>query len=117
MHVTQEGPDVLSRYCSVQAFGRGETANTPGEPAWKLVKRWRIMTSSVASIPTKIFTSLVDELDRVLESRCFATTREHLHPCRMPANACSISEKSCTMKSRPNTPRLMCLTPSVRELY
>src|SRR5204863_291219 len=28
MHVTQEGPDVLSRYCPVQAFGPGETANT-----------------------------------------------------------------------------------------
>src|SRR5437764_4988515 len=35
------------------------------------------MASSVASIPTKIFTfaAVVDELDRVLESRCFATTR------------------------------------------
>src|SRR5437764_716827 len=28
MHVTQEGPDVLSRYCPVQALGPGGTANT-----------------------------------------------------------------------------------------
>jgi hypothetical protein len=27
MHVTQEGPDFLSRYCPVQAFGLGETVN------------------------------------------------------------------------------------------
>ena len=42
MHVTQEGPDVLSRYCPVQASGPGEAADTtvePGEPVWKLVKR------------------------------------------------------------------------------
>ena len=28
MHVTREGPDVLSRYCPVQAFGVGGSANT-----------------------------------------------------------------------------------------
>jgi hypothetical protein len=27
MHVTQEGPDVLSRYCPVQASSSGGTAN------------------------------------------------------------------------------------------
>jgi hypothetical protein len=28
MHVTQEGPDILSRYCPVQVFGRGEAVLT-----------------------------------------------------------------------------------------
>jgi transposase len=35
MHVTQKGPDVLSHYCPVQAFGPGETANT----LWSLESR------------------------------------------------------------------------------
>jgi hypothetical protein len=32
MHVTQEGPDFLSRYCPVQACGRGKTVPVTVEP-------------------------------------------------------------------------------------
>src|SRR5947207_10235386 len=78
MHVTQEGPDVLSRYCPVQAFGRGETANT----LCSLESRHGSWSNDGGRVVGGVDThkdlhvaAVVDELDRVLESRCFATTR------------------------------------------
>jgi hypothetical protein len=79
MHVTQEGPDILSRYCPVQAFGSGGTANTlynlrAGMDVGQTVADRDVM-GGVDTHKDLHVAAVVDELDRVLESRCFATTR------------------------------------------
>jgi hypothetical protein len=56
MRVTREGPDVLSRYCPVQASGLGQALVTIielGDQPWSSLETKRT-ASSVASIPTKI---------------------------------------------------------------
>ena len=57
MHVTQEGPDFLSRYCPVQAFGLGETVNASSNqelPIWKSVKKLPVIASSAVSTRIRI---------------------------------------------------------------
>ena len=87
MHVTREGPDVLSRYCPVQAFGAGGTVQhtvSSGEPAWKC-KMWRRpLASSAASIHTRICTSPPSSTSMTgfLASRCFRDD-----PARLQADA------------------------------
>jgi transposase-like protein len=56
MRVTREGPDVLSRYCPVQAFGLGQALIIIielGDQPWSSLQTKRT-PSLVASIPTKI---------------------------------------------------------------
>src|SRR5689334_17019567 len=79
MHVTQEGPDVLSRYCPVQASGSGGTA-TPfraGRASMDSRQEWsgRRIVGGVDTHKDLHVAAVVDELDRVLASQCFATTR------------------------------------------
>jgi transposase len=79
MHVTQEGPDILSRYCPVQAFGwqnrphqrrTREVAMTLGQEV--------VARSVVGGVDTHKdlhVAAVVDEQDRVVGSQCFAATR------------------------------------------
>src|SRR6516165_3619195 len=75
MHVTQEGPDVLSSHsvpvkppipCVAWRAGMevGQTVADPG------------VVGGVDTHKDLHVAAVVDELDRVLESRCFATTRQ-----------------------------------------
>ena len=82
MHVTQEGPDVLSHYCPVQAFDPGGTANMPipfitwraGMDVGQTVADRDVVGGGDTHKDLHV-AAVVDELDRMLESRCFATTR------------------------------------------
>src|ERR1700686_1348469 len=79
MHVTPEGPDVLSRYCPVQASGAGGTANLcrAGRASMEGNQEGsglRIV-GGVDTHKDLHVAAVVDELDRVLASQCFATTR------------------------------------------
>ena len=79
MHVTQEGPDVSSRYCPVQAFGSGGTANAllsrESQYERKPKTSGRHVVGGVDTHKDLHVAAVVDELDRVLASQCFATTR------------------------------------------
>ena len=82
MHVTREGPDVLSRYCPVQAFGPGGSRPitvAPGEPVWQSWPGRHHPCRVVGGVDTHKdlhVAAVVDEHDRVLGSQCFATTRQ-----------------------------------------
>jgi hypothetical protein len=69
MHVTQEGPDVLSLYCPVQAFGLGEAVRVevePGEPMCNMTKRNRtVFVGGVDTHKDLHVAAVVDERDRV----------------------------------------------------
>jgi transposase len=79
MHVTQEGPDILSRYCPVQAFGwqnRPHQRRTR-EVAMKLGQEVaaRSVVGGVDTHKDLHVAAVVDEQDRVVGSQCFAATR------------------------------------------
>ena len=78
MHVTREGPDVLSRYCLVQASGAGgiAKASSSGELQW--TSRKIPLAPVVGGVDTHKdlhVAAVVDEHDRLLGSQSFATTR------------------------------------------
>src|ERR1700760_1947865 len=79
MHVTREGPDVLSRYCPVQVSGSGGTVSLcRGGSVSMEANQERSERRVVGGVDTHKdlhVAAVVDELDRVLASHCFATTR------------------------------------------
>src|SRR3954454_13254195 len=80
VHVTQEGPDILSRYCPVQACGRGKPPiHGRTRRAGMEVGQEVVLHPVVGGVDTHKdlhVAAVVDELDRVLGTRCFATTRQ-----------------------------------------
>src|SRR5215813_3820376 len=80
MPVTQEGPDLRSRDCPVHAFGSGEAVKA------RLTRRTRMaggeegaerrVVGGVDTHKDLHVAAVVDEQDRVVGTRCFATTRQ-----------------------------------------
>jgi transposase len=80
MLVTQEGPDVLSRYCPVQAFGRDKAVPSASNLECAIMKITQdvAVCSVVGGVDTHKdlhVVAVVDEHDHILGSQCFATTR------------------------------------------
>jgi transposase len=79
MRVTREGPDVVSRYCLVQAFGRGPAVIATiafGEWAMDRTERAAFVVGGVDTHKDLHVAAVVDQQDHVLGTRCFATTRQ-----------------------------------------
>lgn len=83
MHVTQEGPDSLSRYCRVQAIDFGEALRSDS-----LI--WRPFMSPLSDRPTIVggvdthkdlhVAAVVDKHDRVLGSASFPRVNQYTKP-------------------------------------
>jgi transposase len=79
VHVTQEGPDVLSRYCPVHASGGGaaevqeQTRSVDMSDCQKT--GGRCVVGGVDTHKDLHVAAVVDDHDTVLGSACFATTR------------------------------------------
>lgn len=79
MPVTQEGPDLWSRYCPVGASGLGEAVEArSNQEAWNGVEGGvgRRVVGGVDTHKDLHVAAVADEQDRVLGTRCFATTRQ-----------------------------------------
>ena len=79
MPVTQEGPDVLSRYCPVRAHGRGQAVvpQSKGEASdGQAIREDGPVVGGVDAHKDLHVAAVVDARDRVLGTRCFATTRQ-----------------------------------------
>ena len=86
MPVTQEGPDLWSRYCPVQAFGLGEAveARSNQEARNGRARRHQAVASSAASTRTRICMSRPLSMNRIVFS---GTTMLRDNPAGIPANA------------------------------
>ena len=80
MHVTREGPDVLSRYCPVQAYGCGwaviVSAKLGGPPMKDSLQEVARIVGGVDTHKDLHVAAVVDEGDQVLGTHCFASTRQ-----------------------------------------
>src|SRR5271165_6363757 len=79
MHVTREGPDLTwSRDCPVHAFGPGEAIDA--RSTWRLgmavIEGTRRIVGGVDTHKDLHVAAVVDEQDRVIGTRSFATTRQ-----------------------------------------
>src|SRR5215218_7868797 len=80
MPVTQEGPDLWSRYCPVHAVGLGEAVNARSDQETRMAigeeGAGRRVVGGVDTHKDLHVAAVVDEQDRVLAIQCFATTRQ-----------------------------------------
>jgi hypothetical protein len=80
MHVKQEGPDILSPYCPVQASGLSKPSvqGLPRRAGMEIGQEMvsRVVVGGVDTHKDLHVAAVVDERDQVLGTQSFATTRQ-----------------------------------------